>query len=131
MKTIINFQFAFILFLLLSMSSCVNKSEIRKEIGIYDACITICEDRAAAQREELAEKINSCRERCRTEWFTKRRTCIGNGHIPPPPNISDCLDDAEIKFEVCKRECASSGAEITKELKNCRRACVPPVSNPN
>jgi|JI10StandDraft_1071094.scaffolds.fasta_scaffold03865_7 hypothetical protein len=131
MKTIINFQFAFILFLLLSMSSCVNKSEIRKEIGIYDACITVCEDRATAQREELAEKINSCRDRCQTEWYRKYHTCLGNGHAPPPQNISECIEEVNIKFEVCKRECASSGAEITKELKNCRRACVPPVSNPN
>ncbi|MBK9962540.1 MAG: hypothetical protein IPP06_14775 [Saprospiraceae bacterium] len=79
----------------------------------------------------MAEKINNCKEGCRTEWFAKRRTCLGNGHILPPPNISDCLDDAEIKFEVCKKECNSSGAEITKELKNCRNDCVPTVSNPN
>lgn len=131
MKTIFYFQFAFILFLLMSMSSCINKSEIRKEIGVYDACITVCEDRAAAQREELAEKVNSCRDSCHVVWRRNHNRCLGNGHAPLPPNILQCLEDADIKFEVCKKECGSSGAEITKELKNCRRACLPQVSNPN
>ena len=117
--------------LILCAFSCLNKKDVLKEISVYHACISICQDISDRARDS----VNAlCSSPCELEYNTKYYNCIYHNLIQHHDSIffESCIRHASNdKADCLKERCKPKLDKINDELVKCKQACAPRLSNPN
>jgi hypothetical protein len=110
------------MFLIFCTLACNNRGDVLKEISIYHTCITICETKAD---EQIEQKVMQCEAQCTITHINGRNSCLTHHS----DNLIHCLEQVDSNYINCKNACHAANQEIIQELKKCKQACVPVLSN--
>ena len=102
------------------VSACVNRSDIKKEIADFHACITKCEE------IELTNTFNffKCGQACVDLCEEKKKVCNTLEPGIREKGMMDILESRNQCLDRCQEKVTTVRAEVREQVKKCRDICI-------